>query len=65
MAWVRQLANGEYRGGYRDAYGKQKTAPGTFKHKPAAMRAAAKMEAEVREMRTKDTPVTWAEWSKE
>ena len=65
MAWVRQLANGEYRGGYRDAYGKQKTAPGTFKHKPAAMRAAAKMEAEVREMRTKDTPITWAEWSKE
>lgn len=65
MAWTRKLANGTYRGGYRDAYGKQKTAPGAFTHKAAAMRAANAKESEVRELRTKDTPITWGEWSRE
>ena len=62
MAWVRQLANGEYRGGYRDAYGKRRTAEGTYRHKAAALRAASAKEQEVRNNRAKDAPLTWGEW---
>lgn len=62
MAWVRQLANGEYRGGYRDAYGKRRTAEGTYRHKAAALRAANAKEEEVRNSRAKDAPLTWGQW---
>ena len=62
MAWVRQLANGEYRGGYRDAYGKRRTAEGTYRHKAAALRAANAKEEEARNSRAKDAPLTWGQW---
>lgn len=62
MAWVRKLANGEYRGGYRDAYGKRRTVDGTYRQKAAALRAANAKEGEVRVSRAKDAPLTWGEW---
>lgn len=64
MAWVRELADGTYRGAYRDAHGKRKTLPGTYRTKPAALRAANAKEEEVRGTRAKDTSITWGQWCK-
>ena len=65
MAWVRQLADGTYRGGYRDAYGKRKTAEGTYRQKRHALRAAEAKEEEARRLKLKDTPITWGQWSEQ
>lgn len=62
MAWVRQLADGTYRGGYRDAYGKRKTVDGAYVQKRHALRAAEAKEEEARRLKLKDTPITWGQW---
>lgn len=65
MAWTRRLADGTYRGAYRDAYGKRKTVPGTFVQERHAKRAAEAKEHEARLLKHKDTPVTWGQWSEQ
>lgn len=65
MAWVRQLADGTYRGGYRDAFGKRKTVAGVFTGKRNAERAAEAKEAEARKLKIKDTRLTWGQWSEQ
>lgn len=65
MAWTRQLADGTFRGAYRDAYGKRKTVPGTFVQERHALRAAEAKEHEARLLKHKDTPITWAQWSEQ
>ena len=65
MAWTRQLADGTYRGAYRDAYGKRKTVDGTYAQERHAKRAAEAKEEEARRLKHKDTPITWGQWSEQ
>lgn len=62
MAWVRKLADGTYRGAYRDSSGRRITLPGSYTHKANALRAANTAETDARLRRTQDTPLTWGQW---
>lgn len=67
MAWAEKLPSAKYRGVYRDAAGRRRSA-GTFSHKAAATRAAAAKETEVRR-RLRDDPDAhkklWGDWVEE
>lgn len=69
MAWTRQLPSGKYAGRYRIPGGEVRTVEGgPFVHKRAAMLAAAKAEAESRELGWRDPAAagrTWREWCDE
>lgn len=65
MAWTRQLADGTFKGAYRDAYGKRKTVDGTYVQERHAKRAAEAKEEEARRLKHKDTPITWGQWSEQ
>lgn len=65
MAWSEKLPSGRYRGVYRDAAGKRRSA-GTFSHKARAERAAAALELEARRAswRNADSFLRpWGEWA--
>lgn len=67
MAWAEKLPSGKYRGVYRDASGKRRSA-GTFTHKPRAERAAAAKEEHARKAMTRDPEAykrPWGEWADE
>lgn len=68
MAWPEKLPSGKWRGVYRDAQGRRRTAPGgPFSHKAAAVRAAGAEEAEARRARGLDGDAwrqTWGTWRK-
>lgn len=62
MGWAEKLPSGRYRGVYRDAFGKKRSA-GLFTSKDTAKRKAAAKEDEHRENPVRPTPdVTWSEW---
>lgn len=65
MAWTEKLPSGKYRGVYRDAQGKRRSA-GTFPHKAAALRAANASEVEIRKRTRRDPDAwrqPWGEWA--
>src|SRR4051812_36817813 len=62
MAWPEQLPSGRWRGLYRDAHGKRRSA-GTFAHKSAALRAAAAREVDVRRSLVLDADAYKQPWS--
>lgn len=67
MAWAEKLPSGKYRGVYRDAFDKKRSA-GTFTHKAKAERAAAAREEDSRKSMTKDPEAyrrPWGEWCEE
>lgn len=67
MAWAEKLPSGKYRGVYRDAIGKRRSA-GTFTHKAKAERAAAAREEAARKSMRRDPEGykrPWGEWCKE
>lgn len=67
MAWAEKLPSGRYRGVYRDAFDKKRSA-GTFTHKAKAERAAAAREEDSRKSMTKDPEAyrrPWGEWCEE
>src|SRR5690348_2886218 len=67
MAWAEKLPSGRYRGVYRDASGKRRSA-GTFPHKAAAVRAAGTKEDGARRRMSADPDGhrrTWGEWADE
>jgi integrase len=64
VAWAEKLPSGKWRGSYRDAYGKERSA-GTFTHKAAAVRAANVKEDEARRSMQSNPDAhrqTWGEW---
>lgn len=64
MAWAERLPSGKYRGVYRDAFNKRRSA-GTFTHKAKAERAAAAREDDARKSMLKDPEAyrrPWGEW---
>ncbi|MGN2640526.1 tyrosine-type recombinase/integrase [Nocardia takedensis] len=62
MGWAEKLPSGRYRGLYRDAWGKKKSA-GIFTSKDVAKRKATAMEDAQRESPAKPAPaMTWKEW---
>ena len=61
MAWVQKLPSGRWRGLYRDASGKQKSA-GTFDYKASAHKAAQKAEGVARHLPEVTTKLTVSEW---
>jgi len=69
MAWVQTLASGKYRGRYRDADNKIRTAPGgPYVQKKEARRAAETAEGESRSLGWRDPAAagrTWGEWCKQ
>ncbi|WP_159794522.1 tyrosine-type recombinase/integrase [Puerhibacterium puerhi] len=69
MAWVRQSSSGKWMAKYRDADGRERTAPGSpFTHKKAAERAAAAAERDARSLGWRDPEAagrTWGEWCDE
>lgn len=66
MGWVERLPSGRYRGLYRDAYGKVRTAPGgPFIRKADAKRAALAAESGARRESWQDRRAgarPWSEW---
>lgn len=66
MAWAERLPSGRWRGVYRDATGRRRSA-GTFPHKAAATRTAAAEEERVRRSHTDvdGAKRTWADWCQE
>ncbi|SNR44682.1 Site-specific recombinase XerD [Haloechinothrix alba] len=65
MSWAEQRHNGRWKGVYRDAQGRKRSA-GTFPHKPKAERAAAKAEDKARRRIMVDPSgprMYWAEWA--
>ena len=67
MAWAEKLPSGKYRGVYRDAHGKRRSA-GTFTHKPKAERAAAAREEQARKTMRRDPEAfkrSWKSWCDE
>lgn len=67
MAWAERLPSGKYRGLYRDAQGKRRSA-GTFSHKPKAVRAAGSKEEQARKAMQRDPEAfkrPWLEWCEE
>ena len=64
VAWAEKLPSGKYRGVYRDAHGKKRSA-GTFTHKPKAERAAAAKEEHARRSMLRDPEAfrkPWRQW---
>lgn len=67
MAWAEKLPSGRWRGMYRDAGGKRRSA-GTFPHKSAAVREASVKEVESRRSMQADPDAykmpwgRWADW---
>jgi integrase len=64
LAWAEKLPSGKWRGSYRDAFGKPRSA-GTFTHKAAAVRAANVKEDEARRSMQSNPDAhrqTWGEW---
>jgi integrase len=61
MAWVQKLPSGRWRGLYRDASGKQKSA-GTFDYKASAHKAAQKAEGVARHLPGVTSKLTVSEW---
>ena len=64
MAWAEKLPSGKYRGVYRDAGGKRRSA-GTFTHKPRAERAAAAAEERARRALAANGEgfkIPWGQW---
>ncbi|UGT71566.1 site-specific integrase [Nocardia gipuzkoensis] len=63
MAWAEKLPSGKYRGVYRDANGKKRSA-GTFARKAEAERQAGTREVAERRSPTPDgaDKMTWGEW---
>lgn len=67
MAWAEKLPSGKYRGVYRDAAGKRRSA-GTFSHKAKATRAAGAKEDHARRSMLRDPEAykrPWGEWCDE
>lgn len=67
MAWAEKLPSGKYRGVYRDAGGKRRSA-GTFSHKAKAEREAGAKEQRVRRSSWSDPDAAkrpWGEWCDE
>lgn len=67
MAWSERLPSGRYRGVYRDAVGKRRSA-GTHTHKAKAERAAATMEGKSRRSSWSDPDAAkrpWGQWCDE
>ena len=67
MAWSEKLPSGRYRGVYRDAHGRRRSA-GVFTHKAKAERAAAVAEEKARRNIWSDPDAarrTWGEWCAE
>lgn len=68
MAWAEKLPSGKYRGLYRDAAGRKRSAGSTFSHKAAAERAAAAQEERARRSMSSDPEAykrPWGEWCDE
>ncbi|RLV56026.1 site-specific integrase [Aeromicrobium phragmitis] len=64
MAWAEKLPSGRWRGSYRDASGKTRSA-GTFAHKAKAQRAASAAELDARRRLAGDPDArkqTWGQW---
>ncbi|WP_255800982.1 tyrosine-type recombinase/integrase [Mycobacteroides abscessus] len=61
MAWVQKLPSGRWRGLYRDAAGRQKSA-GTFDYKASALKTAEKAEGVARHLAEVTTKLTVEEW---
>jgi integrase len=64
MAWAEKLPSGKYRGLYRDARNRRRSA-GTFTHKAEAKREAAAAEAKARRLEWRDPAAskkTWGAW---
>lgn len=64
MAWPEKLPSGRWRGSYRDANGRTRSA-GTFPHKAAAARAAAAAEEKARRRPGHDqggARILWGDW---
>ncbi|WP_191094283.1 tyrosine-type recombinase/integrase [Nocardia colli] len=62
MGWAEKLPSGRYRGVYRDAFGKKRSA-GIFTNKDVAKRKATAKEDAQRESPTRPVPaMTWNEW---
>lgn len=67
MAWAEKLPSGRWRGSYRDAFGKTRSA-GTYRHKAEAVRRANARELEVRRTLVRDADAhrrTWGDWCAE
>jgi len=67
VAWAEKLPSGRYRGMFRDALGRRRSA-GTFTHKPRAERAAAAREEQARRSIFADSEAyrrPWGEWCDE
>lgn len=67
MAWAEKLPSGKYRGVYRDAHGKKRSA-GTFTHKAKAERGAAAKEEHARKAMLRDPEAykrPWGDWCDE
>lgn len=65
MAWAEKLPSGRWRGVYRDATGRQRSA-GSFTHKVKATRAAGALEQQARRDAWRDADAflrPWGEWS--
>lgn len=64
MAWAEKLPSGRYRGLYRDAGGRRRSA-GTFTHKTRAVRSASTLEEQARRDAWRDADSflrPWGEW---
>lgn len=64
MAWAEKLPSGRWRGAYRDAQGKIRSA-GTYPHKARAIREAAALESDTRKHQHRDLDagkITWGQW---
>ncbi|MFC9433990.1 tyrosine-type recombinase/integrase [Nocardia sp. NPDC057030] len=62
MGWAEKLPSGRYRGMYRDAFGRKRSA-GIFTSKDVARRKAAAEEDKQRENPVRPVPaMTWGEW---
>lgn len=65
MAWAEKLPSGKWRGLYRDAAGRRRSA-GTFTHKAEALRTANVAETDVRRSGRRDPDAarqTWGSWA--
>ena len=67
MPWAEKLPSGKYRGVYRDAQGKRRSA-GTYTHKANAVREAGAKESYARKQQWRDPAAfkrPWGEWANE
>lgn len=66
MAWTERLTSGRYRGSYRTPDGRKRHTDGTYTHKAAAQREAARLEADSRTLGWRDPQAAarpWGEWA--